>query len=759
MTRGTHLRNSMLAAGAIAVLGTTVAWAQASHWAFRPIRRLAANSPRSGADGWIDRLLDERIRRGGLTPTPAADARTLLRRLFLDLTGLPPTAERVDTFVREFGAGGPAGERAYLAQVDELLASPHFGEKWARHWLDLCHYADTDGYLTDQARPHAWRYRHWLVEAINRDLPFDQFTLQQLAGDLLPDVAGETSAERIDRRIATGFLRQTLSNREGGADLEEFRVEQVVDRTQLLGTVWLGLTVGCARCHDHKYDPISQKEFFALYAIFDNADEVNLDAPLPEYPEPTQAQRREVERERATILRPVAEELERLQADWERRMLDAARIPGRDHLWDREWEVLGLVWGGGQGEGQLEGCRIVELGRARRSPEQHARLQDYFLKSAAGRYPQEFKRLGLAEIRTRLERLSAGLPRPPRAATVVSSPIPRQTRLHRRGDFRSPGEVVSPGLPAALLTGPSPIGGGAPARLDLARWLVSDASPTTARVTVNRVWQELFGVGLVSTPDNFGRRGELPSHPELLDELAARFRARITQRAGGMDWSMKRLIREIVRTRAYRRSSQATPALRARDPENRLVARQAPLRLSAEAVRDSALLASGLLNAKIGGPSVYPPQPPGVSEEAYGNKWKASEGADRYRRGLYTYVQRLSPFAQNVTFDAPAGARACSRRERSNTPLQALTLLNDPVFVDCAVALGNQAQIAASDGDLGGVARLFRQALARKPEPAEVRLLTGLLQRERSRPGGSATSAWTSAAAVVLNLHEFITRD
>lgn len=735
------------------------------HWAYRPIRWVEAPSPGEppGASE-IDRLVNRRLRSERLwPPAPPADARTLLRRLSFDLVGLPPAPSDVDAFVAECRRGPEDARRAYEARVDSLLASPHFGEKWARHWMDLCRYADTDGYLTDQPRPHAWRYRHWLVEALNRDLPFDEFTVQQLAGDLLP-AAGRPPEERLNRLVATGFLRQTLSNREGGADLEEFRVEQVADRVALVGTTWLGLTIACARCHDHKYDRLTQKEYFQLYAYLNGVDEVNVDAPLPGGPRPTPNQVTEYRRRREEILRPILPDLERLQADWESRMLAAAMEPGRDHRWDREWEVLGLIWGGGEGEGQLEGCRIVEMGASRRTPEQAERLQDYFLKRGDGQYGAEFKRLGIAALREQVEKARTALPKPPRAPAMAETFLPRPARVHLRGNFRAPGEVVTPGVPGVTVTGGRPAG---PSRLDLARWLVSGRHPLTARVAVNRIWQELFGTGLVATPENFGTRGEPPSHADVLDLLASRFQEPEGARGGrGLGWSQKRLIRWIVLSDTYRRSSVVPPGARPSERDFRLLRRGRPLRLPAEAIRDAALAVSGLLNPEIGGPSVFPPQPPGVSEEAYSNKWTPSTGADRYRRGLYTWVQRLSPFAQGVTFDAPAPARSCARRERSNSPLQALTLLNDPVFVECAEALGRKVLREGEASDADKVDLLFRTVLARRPRPEEAKSLADLLGRERARgeacaeaPSRREERAWTSAATVVLNLHEFITRD
>lgn len=723
------------------------------HWAFQPLRRPAPPDVRRTE--WVrnpvDRFVLARLEREGIAPSPEAERTTLVRRVTLDLIGLPPTPAEVAAFQAD---GRPD---AYERLVDRLLASPHYGERWARPWLDLCHYADTEGYLQDKVRPVAWRYRQWLIDALNRDVPFDCFTLAQLAGDLLP---GATT----DDRLATGFLRNTLSNREGGADLEEYRVEQVVDRTTTVATGWLGLTVGCARCHDHKFDPVSQREFYQLYAFFDSADEVNIDAPLPGEQEAYERKVADYRRKREELLRPVAGELAGLQARWEKRLLEAADHPAKDHVWDRLWEVLGLIWGETFGEGQLEGCQLVRVGPARRTWRQQDRLLEYFLVQGTALDPKKFRELKLAELAKKLEDLKKEVPWPTRAPTVCQSPVPRTVRLHVRGDFRVPGETVQPGIPTAFHSpapGRSP---GAATRLDLARWLVDPTNPMPARVTVNRSWQEFFGTGLVKTSEDFGTRGEPPSHPELLDWLAGEF-----QRG----WGMKALHRLIVTSATYRQSSRPRPELASRDPDNRWLARQASLRLSADQVRDAALSASGLLGRKVGGPSVFPEQPASVAMEAFDHKWEPSKGEDRYRRGVYTFVQRLAPFAQGVTFDAPPPSRSCTRRERSNTPLQALTLLNDPAFFETAQALAARV-LREAHGTAERIDHLYRLCLARSPALFERERLARYLQEQLSivrredtagklfpqkvaGVGADEGAAWVGVCSVLLNLHEFIT--
>jgi hypothetical protein len=728
------------------------------HWAYTAPQQIEPPEL-PGIESEIDRFVRSRLLKEGLQPSPAADRATLVRRVTLDLTGLPPTPLEVDAFVNDSRAD------AFERVVDRLLASQHFGERWARWWLDLAHYADSDGYLQDFVRPTAWRYRQWVVDAFNRNLPFDRFTIEQLAGDLLPEQPQIASAT-TQQRIATGFLRNTLSNREGGADLEEFRVRQAVDRTVTVGTVWLAMTIGCAECHDHKFDAITQREFYQLYAFFNGVDEVNIDAPLPEEVGRYRTAKAEYDRKRAELLAPVEAPLAELQADWERRLKEAEVDPNEDFAWQRALEVLGLTWGQGEGEGQLEGINIIKTPIAERTPAHKERLFDYFLANAPELYSAKFAELKIGEVNSQLAALKSELPKITRAPTITQTNQQRLTHIHIRGDFRQRGEKVLPSTPAVLPPMP-PVEEAN--RLVLAQWLVSPGNPVTARVVVNRLWQELFGRGLVATSENFGVRGELPSHPELLDWLAIEF-----ARQG---WNIKDTLRTIVLSDTYRQSSQSRSDLAERDPANRLIARQARLRLSAETVRDVSLATSGLLNRAVGGPSVKPPQPESVSQEGFANKWETSKGPDRYRRGLYTFIQRTSPFAQLVTFDFPDSTRSCTRRERTTTPLQALNLLNDPVFVEAAQALAVRIWNESPADDTARLNHAFLLTLSRPPQPEEAQRLLAYLGHQRVLFESEGTSAgdlfqnidsdevtaeraaWVALASVLLNLDEFITRD
>jgi mono/diheme cytochrome c family protein len=690
------------------------------HWAFKaPVR--PATPAVKGAT-WIKNPIDAfilaQLEAAKISPSPEADKVTLLRRVYLDLLGLPPTLEVVDAFVAD------TAPDAYEKIVDRLLASPHYGERWARHWLDQARYADTHGFTIDAPR-EIWKYRDWVLEALNRDLPFDQFVVEQMAGDMLPDA---TLAEKI----ATGFHRNTLINEEGGIDKEQFRVEAVADRVNTTATVFLGLTLACARCHDHKYDPLTTQEYYQIFAFLNNQSEPTLSLASPEVV---------AERER------VRSRINMIEADLHPK-LKAFAVNLSDA--DKAKMPKGLN-------------AILNLSPEQRTPGQRQTLSNYFKQHA------EFK-----AAFEELDALTKAEPKFPTTLVLQELTKPRETFIQIGGDFTRKGTKVAPGVPAILhhLEGSK-----APNRLDLACWLVGRKNPLLARVTVNRLWQQYFGKGLVETENDFGTQGSPPSHPELLDWLAVEFMD------GG--WSLRKVHRLIVTSAVYRQSSKVRPELREIDADNKLLARQTRLRLDAEIVRDNALAVSGLLSHHLGGPSVYPPQPEGIYQFTQVHRaWKVSGGADRYRRGLYTFLQRSAPYPALTVFDAPDGTSSCTRRIRSNTPLQALTLLNDMAYLELARGLAARSLRDGPADDSKRVAWMFRLCLGRQPSPAEASRLEAFLQQQLTGFGGAPQdaqalllagtpkgtaapkdadlvrwAAWTAYARVLLNLDEFITRE
>ncbi len=700
------------------------------HWSFQPITRPQAPQPAHPelARNPIDHFVQARLAPKGLAPSPEADRATLIRRVSLDLTGLLPTPEEV----REFEAD--ADPKAYERMVERYLASPHHGERWGRHWLDIAHYADSNGYNLDHPR-QIWKYRDWLIRALNADKPFDQFVIEQIAGDLLP----EPSTEQL---IATGFHRNTLINLEGGIDFEQYRVEAVVDRVDTIGQAFLGLTLGCARCHDHKYDPITQKEFYQLYAFYDSIDELDGRAgeagrqdpqkPTLEFGTPEELGKRDVIRAQLAVL-------ETELAEYEKQI--AARQP--------EWEA------------SLSEAEIAALPNENQfSLSIPAEQRNQFQKAVIVRLFRQSD-LGWKERNASIAAVRKRLPDLPYTMVMRELDEPRESYIHLGGDFLRKGVSVEPGAPRVLPA--MSAAADRPTRLDLAKWLVSDTNPLTARVTVNRVWQQYFGLGLVETENDFGTQGAKPSHPELLDWLASEFRDN--------GWRVKDLHRLILHSHTYRQASLHRPEEVEADPRNRLLSRQNRIRLEAEAVRDAALSASGLLTAEIGGPSVFPPQPDGASKLGQVQReWVAEEGSDRFRRGLYTYFWRSSPHPGLMVFDAPDSTNACTRRMRSNTPLQALTMLNDAAYFELAQGL---AKRILDDGPEAREERLdyaFRLCVARPPGGDERDQLAGYLASQldgfQTNPDDAqqvATTpelaAWTAVGRVLLNLDEFITRE
>ena len=665
------------------------------HWALRPVQRpsvpiVESSWPRNEIDAFILAKLQDRK----ISPSPEATLYTLIRRVYLDVLGLPPTPEDVETFV------GDHSPEAYEKMVDRALSNPHYGERWGRHWLDQARYADTNGYSIDAERS-IWPYRDWVIQALNEDMPFDRFTIEQLAGDLLPNPTRE-------QLIATGFHRNTLINEEGGTDDEQYRIESVVDRVNTTGIVWLGLTIGCAQCHTHKFDPISHHEYYRMFAFFNNCEDVNARPPI--------------------LILATPEQQEKL--DELGKQIGAATTA----LAEYDRQVKGKT----------------ENGNTKNSTADQDKQR---IKLAAD----------LAQVEDEKKRYSAKIPQ---TMILRERSAPRESNVLIRGDFLRKGERVFPDTPALLPKLPE--SATSRTRLDLARWLVRRENPLTARVTVNRVWARYFGRGLVETENDFGQQGTPPTHPELLDWLAVEF----------MDhgWSLKRLHRLILNSATYRQASALRPQLTEVDPLNKLLARQSRLRVEAEIVRDLGLSVSGLLSDTIGGPSVYPPQPDDVfAFTQVRREWPTSTGSERYRRGMYTFFMRSSPYPMLATFDTPVFNVACTFRQRSNTPLQSLTMANDETIIEMARALGQRAfQHGTSDRDRIGFA--FRLCFARTAESSELDRLAEYVAQQRlyfaSAPENARklagdspikpvedAAAWTALSRVLLNLDEFITRE
>jgi mono/diheme cytochrome c family protein len=685
-------------------------------WSLQPIRR--PPGPHDAAHD-IDQFILARLKAEGIKPSPPADRATLIRRVTLDLTGLPPTPREVQEFLDD------KRPDAYPRVVDRLLASPHYGEKWARYWLDLAHYADSDGYEKDLEREWAWRYRQWVIDALNRDMAYDEFTIEQIAGDELPNAT-------VEQKVATGFFRQTLTNREAGVDQRETHFEQLVDRTDTFGTVWLGLTVRCAQCHDHKYDPIKQKDFYQILAYFNRAMEANIDAPLTGELEPYLHAKPEYDRKYEELLKEY--NVPELQTVWEARMVGAMNNPGKDLDWDFSCTSFRAMFD------QAE--RTIRKPAAERTEREQRALTNYFIR---GSFPVLIKGTNLGpkmkELRTKLDALNnaKSVPHLTQAYAIADDPLQQVTHIALRGDYKNEGPEVEPGTPSFLPPAH------ATTRLELAKWLVSPENPLVARVEVNRLWQEMFGRGIVTTSEDFGTQGDKPSHPELLDYLASEFREH---------WSVKRMLREIALSSTYCQASDARPDLETKDPANMLLARQSRVRLPAELIRDEALAASGLLNDEIGGRSVKPPQPAGVAELGYGRtntKYAESPGKLKYRRGLYIHYQRTTPYPFLVNFDEPDSDMACPRRRMSNTPLQSLNLLNDPVFFEAAGALAKRVQEQAPGTSFNDrLSYAFELCLGRKPTAHEKDRLATYFDKQQD---------WTGISRVLLNLDEFITRE
>ncbi len=709
---------------------------QNRHWAFvAPSRPLVPQSlnRNSNISNPIDAFILARLWKERVKPSPETDRVTLIRRLSLDLTGLPPSLPEVDAFVKD------RSPDAYQNLVERLLASPHYGERWGRHWLDVARYADSNGYSIDAPRS-VWKYRDWVIKALNEDMPFDQFTIWQLAGDLIDTNTLAPRTSFLEPLIATGFNRNTQINQEGGIDPEQFRVESVMDRVSTTATAWLGITLACAQCHDHKFDPFTQRDYYQFYAFFNNTieDGHGKDAPegvleIPGENEATENVRKELEEAEINLDRYLSTKVSEVM-NWE------------ESLAPSDIEKL------------KPGVRAaLKVPFAQRTTKQRRTVYAAFHPNDA-----DFK-----ERNIRLTKLESSQPKAITTLVMVERKEPRETHIFTKGDFTRPAAIVTPGMPAIL----NPLhesrnhrGEGAhssnlPNRLDLARWIVATNNPLTARVIVNRVWQQYFGRGLVETENDFGTQGSPPTHPELLDWLACEFMAPTSLSAErSTRWSLKHLQRLIVNSATYRQSSKARPDLAVIDPNKKLLARQNRLRLDAEVVRDVCLTASGLLNDKIGGPSVFPPQPDGVMNLGQSRReWKPSTGPDRYRRGMYTFFWRATPHPALMVFDSADGFGTCTRRVRSNTPLQALTLLNDESFHEFAQALSTRIVKESPPSAPARIDYAFRLCLSRSPKKSEKQRLLDLLAKELAIADES--SAWTTLARVLLNLDETITRE
>ncbi len=892
---------------------------QSQHWAFQPVLRPAM--PQVSRPDWIRNPIDAfilaKLDEMKIAPSPEADRSMLIRRVSLDLLGLPPTPQELAEFLNDDSPD------AYERLVDRLIASPQYGERQARFWLDAARYADSNGFTIDAERP-IWKYRDWVIDAFNRDLPFDQFTIEQLAGDMLPNPT-------VDQLIATGFHRNTLVNQEGGTDPEQFRVEAVVDRVNTTGSVFLGLTLGCAQCHTHKYDPISQREYYQVYDIFNHGEDVNTLPPTVAAPTPQQAllmenlqidlaaaqaplaahdaeflkgmpaweqqltaalqqdpswsplDASEAKGEKGALLTKQTDfafhvdfsapnnDTFRIVADTPVKEISAIRLeaithadlpfkgPGRGTAGNfvlTEFEVQAAPlnapdqlqpvklahvvadhsqdgfpasatldgkpdtgWAINVNSGSLnvdreavyfpaeklsneQGYRLVIrlhhdsslpkhlLGRFRlsvssasaellsipaagreilkiaadqRTEEQKTQLANIYKSTDKAREPLADR---VNFILGRIESLKQAIP-----TSLVMKEIParRESFIQIRGDFLRKGAAVTGGVPALFpqIQTESQI----PNRLDFARWLVDGRNPLTARVTVNRYWQQFFGVGLVDTDNDFGTQGSNPTHPLLLDWLADEF-----QKQG---WGVKQMHRAIVTSATYRQSSQIRLDLHEIDPANKLLARQNRIRMEAEILRDVSLAASGLLSTTLGGKGVFPPQPEGIYIVTQVKKaWPESTGTDRYRRGLYTFFWRSSPYPMLPTFDAPDGNTACTRRSRSNTPLQALTMANDRAFFELAQGLSSRILRDGPTYDEGRLQYGFQAVLSREPSATEQTVMLEFLQRQQASFAASLedakavapasypsdvdvakAAAWTAVSRVLLNLDELMTRE
>ena len=669
-----------------------------THWAY--IKPDPAMSPPPVRSSWVRNEIDafvlDRLHDEGLSPSPEASREVLIRRLSLDLIGLPPTLEEVEHFVED------PDPNAYETVVDRLLASPHFGERWASMWLDLARYGDSQGYQKDPRRT-IWAYRDWVIDAFNQDLPFDQFTIEQLAGDLL---SNPTKAQLL----ATAFHRNTMSNDEGGTDDEEFRVAAVLDRVNTTFEIWQGTTMACVQCHGHPYDPFVHDDYYKLFAFFNNtqdADKSHEKPTLKAYP-------------------PQQESFVRERLSSFDRLCNTSFVddsPTIEVAWESLWALL---------DQSPTSCTA------------HLDASSW------------------ASYRTALKQLE-----PPKTPIMQEMPpdSSRVTRLFERGNWLVHGDTMQADVPTSL----PPIAAEPPySRLDLAQWLIHADNPLTSRVIVNRFWEQLFGIGIVETLEDFGSQGEPPSHPEMLDWLAIQFQEK-------HEWHTKSLIKHIVMSATYRQVSSVSADILEKDPQNRLLARGSRHRLSAEQIRDQALAVGGLLSPKMFGAGVMPPQPEGTWQVIRGvMRWQAAQDEDRYRRALYTFWRRSSPYPSMITFDTPSREYCVSRRIRTNTPLQALVTLNDVVYLEAAIGLAKRMYLKTNTSPEEQLAYGFRLAMAYHPSDDELNRLLEFYKETKSHyenapelvtelipddmPSTPAMAALVNSANVLMNLDAFLNK-
>jgi len=797
-----------------------------AHWAFVPPEK--PEIPPVNSE-WIKNDLDafilEKLDEVGLSPQPEAGRETLIRRLSLDLIGLPPTNEEVDRFSND------QSPEAYETLVDRLMQSPHYGEKWAALWLDLARYADSQGYEKDPPRS-IWRYRDWVIEAFNQDMPFDQFTVEQLAGDLLEDPTPS-------QLTATAFNRNSMTNTEGGTEDEEFRTVAVIDRVNTTFEVWQSLTIGCVQCHDHPYDPIRQEEFYQAYAFFNTTLDSDLAWDFPLYQQYSKEDTEKVGDMIAAISqlkhRPVpdskkltSEQIEDalfptllpefmddfhnvilypdgLLSNWSNNVnthkekdfyfeykevevtglegielefssggedvklvvtLDSvgghqllevqlpfsgnvrgAEYTARNNFIKKSWQMTSLVKG-------KRNVVFQMISTSEELPEGIAMIKEINLQY--GDVPVE----NVKEIQRLKQELIALRQKADKTPIMKEKPdFIRTTHLFERGNWMTPGEEVQIGVPSSLPEFSDEFPSN---RLGLAQWMVNDQNPLTGRVLVNRLWEQLFGIGIVETAEDFGTQGAPPSHPELLDYLAR-------QAADVHQWQVKSILKEMVMSATYRQSSKLTLEKLEKDPYNRLLSRGSRFRLSAEQIRDQSLAVSGLLEPKVGGKSVMPPQPDGIWNVVYSNhKWE-TKPEDKYRRGLYTFWRRTTPYPSMVSFDSPSREFCVSRRIRTNTPLQALITLNDPVYLETSIALAERMVEIAPGSAEEAIKAGYKLALCKEPDTEAVDILMDLYHSANIEMKGELVSsgeyqenemnAMAVVANAIMNLDEFVNKE